>query len=104
VIELCLAGAQTGFDVAQTLAVSQLRESHAQKLIEMRELERWISTRISGYALMKRVQRQVLHELGKYQFPCVHMQSPDKFLTNVRSFAQVKIDCGKKCHLVMFIQ
>lgn len=36
-VELSLVGAQTGFDVAQTLAVSQLCESHAQKLIEMRK-------------------------------------------------------------------
>jgi len=37
VVELGLMGAQTGFDVAQTFAVSQLCESHAQKLIEMRK-------------------------------------------------------------------
>ncbi len=43
-VELGLVGAQTCFDVAQTLTVSQLCESHAQKLIEMRELECWIST------------------------------------------------------------
>ena len=36
-VELGLMSAQTGFDVAQTLAVSQLCESHAQKLIEMRK-------------------------------------------------------------------
>ncbi len=37
VIELGLMGAQAGFDVAQALAVSQLRECHAEKLIEMRK-------------------------------------------------------------------
>ena len=35
VIEFCLVGAQTGFDVAQALAVSQLREGQAEELIEM---------------------------------------------------------------------
>ena len=35
VIGLGLVSAQTGFDVAQTFAVSQLRESHAEKLIEV---------------------------------------------------------------------
>ncbi len=56
VIELGLMSTQTGFDVAMTLAVSQLREGHAEKLIEMRELERWVSTGIFGHALTKRVQ------------------------------------------------
>jgi len=35
VIEFCLLGAQTGFDVAQALAVRQLREGQAEELIEM---------------------------------------------------------------------
>jgi len=35
VIEFGLVSAQTGFDVAQTFAVSQLREGHTEKLIEM---------------------------------------------------------------------
>ena len=51
VIELGLVRAQTGFDIAQALAVSQLRESQAKKLIEVRECKRWISTRIFGHAL-----------------------------------------------------
>ncbi len=37
VVELGLVGAQTGFDVAQTLTVSQLSKNHAQKLIEIRK-------------------------------------------------------------------
>jgi hypothetical protein len=56
VIELGLMGAQASFDVAKTLAVSQLREGHTEKLIEMREFERWVSTGIFGHALTKRVQ------------------------------------------------
>lgn len=35
VIELGLVSAQTGFDIAQALAVSQLSEGHAGKLVEM---------------------------------------------------------------------
>ena len=77
-IELGLVSAQTGFDIAQTLAVCQLREGQAEKLIEMRELERWIATWIVGYALTERVQWQVPHQLSKHQFPCVHMRTPDK--------------------------
>jgi hypothetical protein len=37
VAELGSVNAQTGFDVAQAFAVSQLREGHAKKLIEMRK-------------------------------------------------------------------
>ena len=36
-IELGLMSAQTGFDVAQAFAVSQLCECHAEELIEMRK-------------------------------------------------------------------
>ncbi|MEY4961230.1 MAG: hypothetical protein RL610_1409 [Pseudomonadota bacterium] len=36
-IELGLMSAQTGFDVAQPLAVGQLRECHAEELTEMRK-------------------------------------------------------------------
>ena len=42
VIELGLMGAQASFDVAKTLAVSQLSEGHAEKLIEMRKGFGWI--------------------------------------------------------------
>ena len=37
VIELGLLRAQARFDVAQALAISQLREGHAEKLVEARE-------------------------------------------------------------------
>ncbi len=47
VIELGLVGAQTGLDVAQTFAVSQLRERHAEKLIEIRKSLRGIFGRIA---------------------------------------------------------
>jgi len=37
-IELRLMSTQTGFDVAQALAISELGKGHAQKLIEMQNL------------------------------------------------------------------
>ena len=43
VVELGLVRAQAGFDVAQALAVSELREGHAEKLVEMREGLGWIA-------------------------------------------------------------
>jgi hypothetical protein len=36
-VKLGLMSSQTGFDVAQTFAIGQLCEGHAEKLIEMRE-------------------------------------------------------------------
>jgi len=35
VVKLCLMDAQAGLNVTQALAVGQLRESHAQELVEM---------------------------------------------------------------------
>jgi hypothetical protein len=77
-IEFGLVSAQTGFDVAKALAARQLREGQAEKLIEMRKLECWISIWIFGYTLTERVQWQVPHQLSEHQFPCVHMRTPDK--------------------------
>ncbi|SDU21670.1 hypothetical protein SAMN05216406_13521 [Nitrosomonas ureae] len=67
-IKLSLVSAQTGFDVAQTLAVSQLRESHAKKLIEMRKSLGGIFGRVTLYTAAECVKGQVIHELCEYQF------------------------------------
>lgn len=67
VVEFGLMGAQAGFDVAQALAVSQLRESHAEKLVEMRKSLGRIFGRIPLYAAAKCVKGQVRHELREYQ-------------------------------------
>lgn len=48
--------AQEGFDVAQALAVSQLREGRAEKLIEMREGLGRILGGIAPHAAAERVQ------------------------------------------------
>jgi hypothetical protein len=55
-VELGLMGAQTGFDVAQTFAVSQLREGHAKKLIEMRKRLGRIFGRIALHTAAKCVK------------------------------------------------
>jgi hypothetical protein len=54
-IKLGLVSAQTSFDVAQALAVSQLCKGHTEKLIEMRKFECWIPTGVFGNALAERV-------------------------------------------------
>ena len=67
VVELGLMGAQTSFDVAQALAISQLCESHAKKLVEMREGIGWIFGRVPMYVAAKRVKGQMIHELREDQ-------------------------------------
>ena len=48
VIELGVLRAQTGFDVAQALAIGQLREGHAQELIQAGERLDLPLARIAG--------------------------------------------------------
>jgi hypothetical protein len=55
-IELGLMRAQTGLDVAQALAASQLREGHAEKLVEMRESLGGIFGRVTLHTAAERVK------------------------------------------------
>jgi hypothetical protein len=57
VIELDLASAQTGFDVAQALSISQLRESQTEKLIKIRKRLGRIFGRVTQHTAMKCVER-----------------------------------------------
>ncbi len=66
-VEFGLVGAQTGLDVAQALAVSQLRKSHAEKLIEMRKRLGGIFGEITLHTAAERMKGQMLHELCKHQ-------------------------------------
>lgn len=71
-VELGGMRAQTGLDVAQAFPVSQLREGHAQELIEVRESERRIAPRVFCHASSEGVQRQMIHQLGKHQLSRRH--------------------------------
>ena len=71
-VELGGMGAQTSLDVAQAFPVGQLREGHAQKLIEMRKSERRITPRVLVHATPKSVQWQMIHELSEYQLSRMH--------------------------------
>ena len=55
-VELGLMGAQTGFDVAQAFAVGQLREGHAEKLIEVRKCFGGIFGRVTLHTAAKCVE------------------------------------------------
>jgi hypothetical protein len=75
VVQLRVLGAQIRLDVAQALPKSQLRERHAQKLIQTGERLDLAFPAIPRHTSTKRRQRKVLHQLRKNQFAVVH-QSP----------------------------
>jgi hypothetical protein len=75
-IELGLLRAQTSFDVAQALAISQLRESHAKKLVPTREALQFEVALIAFDAAVKRFGRKKVHQLCKDRFARIHSPSP----------------------------
>jgi hypothetical protein len=74
-IQLGWLRAQTGFDVAQALAISQLRERHAQELIQAGERLHLPFARIAADDSTKGVQRQML-DLCEDQLARVHSLPP----------------------------
>jgi len=89
VVELGGLTAQTSFDVAQTLAIGQLRERHAQKLIETCEVFDLVLSIVSSDTSAESGQRQVRHHLRKNKFARIHWQSsqsgwkyPECYLTS----------------------
>jgi hypothetical protein len=67
---------QTRFDVAQALAIGQLREGHAKVLVETRESLDLVLARIAHNGSVKRVQRQMLHHLREHELAQVHRCLP----------------------------
>lgn len=74
-VELGGLTAQTGFDVAQTLAIGQLCERHAQKLVETGKVFDLVLSVVTGNTTAESGQRQVRNHLCKHQFAHVHRQS-----------------------------
>ena len=75
VVELGGLAAQTGFDVAQTLAIGQLGERHAQKLVETSEVFDLVLSVVASDTSAKSGQGQVRHHLRKNKFARVHWHS-----------------------------
>jgi len=75
VVELGGLTSQTGFDVAQTLAISQLRKCHAKKLVETSKVFDFVLSVVSSDTSAESGQRQVRHHLRKNKFARVHWQS-----------------------------
>ena len=57
--------AKTGFDVAQTFSVNQLRESHRERLIPAREILYIRTAAIASYTLLEFFVGQMLDQLGE---------------------------------------
>ena len=65
-------GAQVDLDIAQGLAVSQLRKSHCQELVHAGEVLDLVVASVSGDATEKSAQRQECHELRENKLALVH--------------------------------
>ena len=72
VVELRLQRAQTGFDVAQTLAIRQLREGHAQVLIPTREPRDLVFAVVPGDTRLEFETRDVIHQLREDRAARLH--------------------------------
>jgi hypothetical protein len=72
VVELAAHRAQACLDVAQALAVSQLREAHRQKLVPARETLLLVIATITGHTFPELVPRQVVQDLGENGSARIH--------------------------------
>ena len=71
-VKFGLVRAQANFDVTQALAEGQLREGHAQILIQMGERFCGVVRRVTRDAATKCVQRKKIHQLRENKFADVH--------------------------------
>jgi hypothetical protein len=72
VVELALHRTQAGFDIAQTVAVSQLRERHCQILVPARESLLLIVAAVTSHTFLKLIRGQVIKELSENGSANVH--------------------------------
>jgi len=75
VIEIAGHGAQALFDVAQTVTISELSESHAKKLIEARKVSQSSMALVTLDAHVEFVLGKEVEELGKDRSARVHVLS-----------------------------
>ena len=73
-VELGRLRTQAGDDVAQAVAVGELREGHAAKLIGTAEIADAMIATITIDNAPKGLPRQMLHKLREHQLTCVHRQ------------------------------
>src|SRR5229473_891729 len=90
VIELGTLCAQANLDVPKALSVGQLREGHAQELVQAGKRLHFKLTVITCHATAKSGQRKMLHELREHQLALVHRSTlrnaaPQGRRTTIRS-------------------
>ena len=81
-VKFGLHSAETGFDVSQALAVGQLCECHAAKLICAEEFPCPVISLVSPYAPVEFVGREEVHQLGKDNPSGVHRPFPSALMWN----------------------
>ena len=83
VIPLGLHGPQTGFDIAQTLPISQLCEGHHPQMFAARKCFDLVIATVPTDARIEPAPRNELHQLREHQLACVHR--PISFRTSRKS-------------------
>jgi len=81
-------GAQINLDIAQRLAVGQMAKGHGEKLIQAREVLDLVFAPMVSHTATKRAQRQIEHELRKYELALVHSGFGRKPAKNHKSDAR----------------
>jgi hypothetical protein len=71
---------QIHFDIAQRLAISQLRKGHGKELIEASKVFDLVMTPVFRNASREGVKGQVVHDLSENEFALVHLEIPQKSL------------------------
>src|SRR5260370_8839278 len=74
-IQLSTKSTQARFDVAQTLAISELREGHGEKLVPTRKARHPILARITSHTAPKFVNGNEIHQLREHRPASVHLTS-----------------------------
>jgi hypothetical protein len=75
-VELLAMNGQADLDVAETLSIGQLGESHGEKLLPTGELSNATIAIVTLNAAMKFVVRNVMKDLGENGLTAVHSRTP----------------------------
>src|SRR5713226_985623 len=75
-VKLALLRAQASFDIAQTLAIGELREGHTKELIPARKtLDEFVVALVAFDTTSKSLGRKKVHQLCKDRFARIHQPS-----------------------------
>jgi len=96
VIELGLCGAKTSLDIAKTLPVSELGESHTKILIPAGKGLDLVMPIVTIDAFVKFVQGQKVHQLRENRFPGIHDKPPPRMLIEEYGLMRTRISNRKK--------